>query len=76
MYVVWSDSDSHEVVYNEFWDIDEACKFASDFVHHYDGADFRVIVHIEDTELDDTIDTYENIDTGSVSYGEFLRSKE
>lgn len=76
MYVVWNDSESHETVYQEFWDIDEACRFASEFVHQYDGADFRVIAHIEDTDLDDTIDTYENIDSGSAAYGDYLRSLE
>ena len=75
MYVVWNDSESKKEVYQEFWDLDEAAQFASDFVHQYDGEQFRVIAHIEDTELDDTIDTYENIDTGSVAYREFLRSK-
>lgn len=76
MYVVWNDSESHEPVYQEFWDIDEACRFASEFVHQYDGADFRVIAHIEDTDLDDTIDTYENIDSGSAAYADYLRSLE
>lgn len=76
MYVVWNDSESHEEVYQEFWDIDQACEFASQFVHQFDGAPFRVIAHIEDTNLDETIDTYENIDTGSASYNEYLRSKE
>lgn len=76
MYVVWNDSESHKEVYQEFWDLDEACRFASDFVHQYDGADFRVIAHIDDALTDETIDTYENIDTGSVAYQEFLRSQE
>lgn len=76
MYVVWNDSESYREVYQEFEDIDQACEFASQFVHQFDGADFRVIVHIDDGLTDETIDTYENIDTGSVSYREYLLSKE
>lgn len=60
MYIVWNDSESKVEVYNEFWDLEAACEFASQFVHQYDGADFRVIVHI-DNEYDETLDTYENL---------------
>ena len=60
-YYVWNDSDSRKEVYKEFDDLDLACEFASDFVHQFDGADFRVIAHVEDVEGDETIDTYENI---------------
>ena len=74
MYVVWSDSESRKEVYNEFWDYDEAYDFASEFVHQFDGEEFRVIAHIEDTEKDDTIDTVENIDKKSAAYPEYLRS--
>lgn len=76
MFVVWSDSRSSKEVYNEFWDYDEAYDFASDFVHQFDGEQFRVIAHIEDTEKDDTIDTVENINPCDACYQEFLRAKE
>lgn len=76
MYVVWNDSESAHECYEEFWDLDEAVGFASAFVHQFDGADFRVILHIEDACRDETIDTYENIDTGSAAYPEYLRSLE
>lgn len=76
MYVVWNDSESRKEVYQEFWDLDEACQFASDFVHQYDGADFRVIAHIDDALTEETIDTYENINPCDACYQEFLRSQE
>jgi hypothetical protein len=61
-YEVWPDSESTVSVYKKFVELDDACEFASKFVHKYDGptAD-RVILHIEDLEADETIDTYENI---------------
>ena len=62
MYVVWNDSESSVECYAEFWDLDEAAEFASNFVHQYDDPHGkRVIVHIEDSQCDDTIDTFENI---------------
>ena len=76
MYVVWTDSESRVGTYREFWDIDAAAEYASNFVHQFDGEEFRVIAHIEDTAADETIDTYENIDTQSAAYQEYLRSLE
>lgn len=62
-YRVWADSDSAiSIEPKEFNDIDKACDFASEFVHRYDGKNAeRVILHVEDNEIDDTIETYENI---------------
>lgn len=76
MYIVWSDSDSRVEAYQEFWDVDMACEFASSFVHKYDGADFRVILHIEDENSDETIDTYENINPCDACYSEFMKAQE
>ena len=41
---------------------------AGEFVHAYDGEKFRVIVHVEDNELDETIDTFENINPCDCMY--------
>lgn len=59
MYRVWPDSESHKSTYMEFDDVEEACEYASTFVHRYDNESYRVILHIDDE--DETIDTYENI---------------
>ena len=62
-YKVWSDSDSAiDIDIQEFDDLDEACEFASDFVHKYDGSNAkRVILNIDDNETEETIDVYEYI---------------
>ena len=60
-YYAWADSDSKLEYSNESDSIGDICSEAGEFVHAYDGQPFRVIVHIEDTERDETIDTYENI---------------
>lgn len=75
-YVVWSDSESEVECHEEFDDPDEAVDFASDFVHAYDGEEYRVIVHVEDQIKDDTIDTYENINPGVAGYKEYVESLE
>lgn len=75
MYVVWTDPESRVGTYREFWDIDAAAEYASGFVHQFDGEEFRVIAHIEDTAADETIDTYENINPCDACYQEFLRTR-
>lgn len=61
-YKVWADSESAiDIEDKEFNNLDEACDFASEFVHKYDGEDAeRVILHVEDNETEETIETYEN----------------
>ena len=60
-YHVWSDNQSIVSVNNYFDDLDDAHSWASWFVHLHDGKESdRVILHIEDTELDETVDTLEN----------------
>ena len=62
-YTVWADSESTiSITPKHFNNVDAADSFASHFVHRYDGENAeRVILHIEDNELDETIDTVENI---------------
>lgn len=62
-YKVWADSESTiSLEPKEFDNIDEACEFASEFVHKFDGKKAeRVILHVEDNSIDETVDTYENI---------------
>jgi len=64
-YKVWTDSESavdlmpHQEQY--FNDLDTACDAASSYAHEYNGEPFKAIFHVEDLELEETIDTYENI---------------
>lgn len=62
---IWADSDSYvEIPYNveEYYDnYDDAYNAATSIVHKHDGMSYRVIIHIEDTELEETIDTFENV---------------
>jgi hypothetical protein len=67
-YTIWSDSDSERDWYEETDSLEYACEKASEFVHAYDGEPYRVIVHIEDNEADETIDTYENINPCDCMY--------
>jgi hypothetical protein len=49
-------------VSNYFDDLDDAHNWASWFVHQYDGEQAeRVILHIEDTYSEETVDTVENL---------------
>lgn len=68
MYRVWPDNESHESVYRDFDNLDEACEFASTFVHQYDYKNYRVILHIDDDDTDETIDTYENINPCDIDF--------
>lgn len=65
-YQVWSDSESRHVTLRDFDDPEGADAYASAFVHQFDGEDYRVIVHVEDREIDDTIGTYENLNACDV----------
>lgn len=67
-YRVWSDSDSKVEFEMETDDVAAAWETARKFVHKYDGKKYRVIVHIEDTALDETVDTYENINPCDCMY--------
>lgn len=62
MFSVWPDSESKVETYRDFDNIEDACAYASSFVHKFDGADYRVILHI-DNNNGTTIDTYENINS-------------
>lgn len=62
MYTVFADSDSKIYARREFKTIEKACTYASSFVHRFDGADYRVILHIDD-ENGTTVDTYENLNS-------------
>ena len=58
-YHVWNDSESVVQSADEWFDnLDDACDYACDFVHRYDGKPFRVICHVEDGDI--TVETYEN----------------
>lgn len=59
-YRVWADSESEVYIKKDFHDADEAYDFAVEFVHRYDGEPFRVICHVEDLILGETIETVEN----------------
>jgi hypothetical protein len=74
-YTAWSDSDSKVEFYEESDDLNELCEKVVDFVHTYDGEKYRVIVHIEDTGMDETIDTYENINPCDAIYESMYGNK-
>ncbi|MBR5592858.1 MAG: hypothetical protein IKW46_02175 [Bacteroidaceae bacterium] len=64
-YEIYTDSESQvrfpqdrQRFYNT---IDKAHSVASDFVHHYDGKPYRVVLHVEDLYLEETVETVENI---------------
>lgn len=64
-YHLWSDSESAielpDDLYNfKYESVDDAYDDAVDFVHGFDGKDYRVIVHVEDVDNEETIDTIEN----------------
>ena len=61
-YKVWSDSESKiQIEEIEFNTLKEATDTARVYAHVYDGKDYRAIFHVEDLEIGETIDTYENI---------------
>lgn len=61
-YHVWCDSESVIDDISEYFDTeDEAYDFASAKAHEHDGEPGRVILHIEDTYSDETIDTVESL---------------
>lgn len=63
-YKIWTDSESAKELPNtmetEYNDPDVAYNVMVDFVHSFDGEPFRVIAHIEDMVLYETIETIEN----------------
>lgn len=63
-YHVWPDSESYvDGIEGDFDTLEEASDYASGQAHRYDGAAFRVILHVEDRDQDETVDTVENIIT-------------
>lgn len=61
-YKVWSDSESDLRPRGDcyFENILDATDYASMWVHMYDGSHLRAILHVEDVELGETLDTVEN----------------
>lgn len=59
-YSVWSDNESNKQTYKSFDRYIDAYHYASNFVHKYDNEPYRVILHIDDTIADETVDTFEN----------------
>jgi len=62
MYSVWSDSESAVETRRDFATVEDACAYASAFVHKFDGADYRVILYVDDAD-GITLDCYENINS-------------
>lgn len=64
LYKVWADSKSLvEMPADEaglFESLDKACDLACDLAHAHDGMPYRAIFHVEDVDIDETIDTFEN----------------
>ena len=60
-YTVWPDSESSRQAYKEFTEPEQASEWAGRFVHQFDGENYRVILHVEDNKMEETIDTVENI---------------
>lgn len=63
-YKVWVDSESHKELPKGFKayydDVDSAYDAAAEFVHKFDGKPYRVIAHVEDLELEETVETVES----------------
>lgn len=62
-YKVWSDSESNLRPMGAcyFENLLDAMQYASMWVHRYDGSYLRAILHVDDIELGETLDTVENI---------------
>lgn len=65
-YRIWSDSESGIAIsnkeYNKVYEnLEEACSKAGELAHKHDGKFYKVIFHVEDLTIDETVDTYENI---------------
>jgi hypothetical protein len=73
MYTIWSDSESKVGFYRTEENLGDACEVAGEFVHGYDYEPYRVIVHIDDDETDEIVDTYENINPCDVEYHRMMR---
>lgn len=63
-YQIWADSNSREDIpdYIEIYysDLDTACDVAFELAHEHDNKPYRAIFHVEDLEMEETIETYEN----------------
>jgi len=71
-YKVWTDNESKVYTSKDFENINDACEYASKFVHEHDGKPYRVICHIDD-ENGETIDTYENIADYNLEFEDYKR---
>lgn len=65
-YYIWCDSESAIDLPQEyqglmFKNIDDAYNLAVNFVHAHDGKPYRVIAHVENDLLGETIETVENL---------------
>lgn len=60
MYKVWADSESeYRISEKHFETYEVAYNYAQEYVHRYDGCEFRAIAHID--HEGDTVFTVENI---------------
>lgn len=63
-YRVWADSESAVDVPGNielcFDDINEAYSLAANLAHEHDGKKYRAIFHVEDMDIEETVDTVEN----------------
>ena len=68
-YKVWSDSESKvQIEEIEFENLKDAADCACTYAHLYDGKEYRAIFHVEDMEIGETIDTYENLLEGELHF--------
>lgn len=67
-YKIWTDSDSKIEIpphVEQYYDtIDEALNVACNLIHEHDGKQYRAIVHVEDLEIEETVETCENHPNG------------
>lgn len=71
-YKVWTDNESKVYTSKDFENINDACEYASKFVHEHDAKPYRVICHIDD-ENGETVDTYENIADYNFEFEDYKR---
>lgn len=68
-YKVWSDSESEvQIEEIEFENLKDAADCACTYAHLHDGKKYRAIFHVEDLEIGETIDTYENLLEGELHF--------
>ena len=63
-YKVWSDSESEVSIKSDyFFTLEDACNFACETAHKYDGKQLAIL-HVEELREGDTICTYESLIEG------------